>query len=298
MGVVVALPHGTGVIVATAGAVVNAGVGVEDGVEIALEDFEQDVIREALGTVVVVEGFGEAGDAVAGGNDGAEVVGDHDEGKAVLLLEVFEEVEEFFLAGLIDAGGRFVEEEDLRLIDQGTGDEDALLLAAGEAADGLVGKVVHFDGLEGIEDALFLLAGEAAEEILSADESEEDDLFDRDWEVPIEDVALWDVADEGAVGAGIAWGAAEDGDGAGIRRHDAEHEFHEGRLAAAVGTDDAEGGAIFDVEGDVLESGAAVVGERDVVDADDILGLGVGAQVGMGVDVGVGGDGDGNEGHG
>ena len=44
--------------------------------------------------------------------------------------------------------------------------------------------------------------------------------------------------------------------------------------------------------------GAAVVGEGDVVDADDVVGLLVLAEVGLLVDVGVGSDVDGGEGHG
>ena len=45
----------------------GAGVGVEDGVEVALEDFEEDIGGEALGAVVVVEvAGGEQSDAVAG----------------------------------------------------------------------------------------------------------------------------------------------------------------------------------------------------------------------------------------
>ncbi len=266
----------------------GAGVGVEDGVHVALEDFEEDVRGEALGAVVVVEVFGEAGDAVAAGDAAAEVVGDHDEGEVDFLFEGFEEGEEFFLAGLVDAGRGFIEEEDFRLIDQGAGDKDALLLAAGEAPDGLVGELEHFDGGEGFLDIFFLLFGEAAEESFAADEAEGDDLADGDGEGPIDGVALWDVADEGAVGARIAGGFTEDGDGAGVGFDGAEHEFHEGGLAAAVGSDDAEGGAFFDVEGDVGECGFVVVGVGDIVDADDVLAF-VGAQVGGGVDVGVGG---------
>ena len=43
-------------------------------------------------------------------------------------------------------------------------------------------------------------------------------------------------------------------------------------------------------EGDVLEGGAAVVGEADIADADDVLGL-VEAEVADGVDVAVGSQG-------
>src|SRR4051812_16001602 len=67
------------VFVGAAGAIVGAGVVVEDGIHIALENFEQDIFGEALRAIVVVEVSVEAGDAIAGGDDGAEVVGDHDQ---------------------------------------------------------------------------------------------------------------------------------------------------------------------------------------------------------------------------
>src|ERR1035437_8153805 len=79
--------EGRRVVVGAAGLVVESGVGVEDGVEVALEDFEEDIGGEAGGAVVVVEGGGETGDAVGEGDDGAEVVGDHHEGEVELLFE-------------------------------------------------------------------------------------------------------------------------------------------------------------------------------------------------------------------
>ena len=63
--------------------------------------------------VVIVECPVEAGDAVAGGHGGAEVVGDHHEGEIELLLKGVEELGELLLAVLVDAGGGLVEEEDL-----------------------------------------------------------------------------------------------------------------------------------------------------------------------------------------
>ena len=52
------------------------------------------------------------------------------------FLRSCDEVDEPLLAAAVDAGGRLVEQEQLGAGGEGAGDEDALLLAAGEFADG------------------------------------------------------------------------------------------------------------------------------------------------------------------
>ncbi len=117
-----------------------------------------------------------------------------------MAADGFEEGGEGFLGGLVDAGGRFIQEQDARRGDEGAGDEDALLLAAGEAADGLVGEVVHADFFEGVHDFGAVGFVVAAEEAFFSVEAELDDLADGDGEGPIDGVAVGDVADDVSAG--------------------------------------------------------------------------------------------------
>ena len=59
-------------------------------------------------------------------------VGDHDDGHAELRPEFAEEREDGFAGGGVEIAGWLVGEKNLRAIDEGAGDGDALLFAAGE----------------------------------------------------------------------------------------------------------------------------------------------------------------------
>src|SRR5207245_4688072 len=61
-----------------------------------------------------------------------DVVRDQQDRDVVRLLEFVERLVEHILAPDVDRGGWFVEEEDVRPIEDGPGDEDALHLAAGQ----------------------------------------------------------------------------------------------------------------------------------------------------------------------
>ena len=71
------------------------------------------------------------GDAAAGEGSHFGVVGDHDDGVA-LGVEAAEEVGDDALVGGVEVAGGLVGEDDGGLVDEGAGDADALLLAAGE----------------------------------------------------------------------------------------------------------------------------------------------------------------------
>ena len=69
----------------------------------------------------------------------AHVVGDEHDGGAELVAAASQQVEDLGLDGDVERGGGFVGDDHARVQHQGLGDDDALLLAAGE----LVGVVVH-----------------------------------------------------------------------------------------------------------------------------------------------------------
>ena len=71
-------------------------------------------------------------DAVADVLHDREVVGDEEVGQAELALEVLEQVDDLRLDGDVERGDRLVADDELRVQRQGSGDADALALAAGE----------------------------------------------------------------------------------------------------------------------------------------------------------------------
>jgi hypothetical protein len=64
--------------------------------------------------------------------DHSEVVGNDDHGEVKFMLQSPDEIENLCLDGQVEAGGDFIEEEDLRIVGQGLGDLDPLLHAAAE----------------------------------------------------------------------------------------------------------------------------------------------------------------------
>jgi hypothetical protein len=60
------------------------------------------------------------------------VVGDHDDGGVVFLRDLLQQADDLEPALGVERGGRFVGEDDRRLVGESTRDGDSLLLAAGE----------------------------------------------------------------------------------------------------------------------------------------------------------------------
>src|SRR5690606_10547111 len=90
-----------------------------------------------------------------------ELVGDHDDGDA-LVVEFLKNAHDLDGGFAVEVAGGFVGEEDVRLVDEGAGDGDALLLSAGKLAGKMIGALGEADDVEGVEGALFDLAsGEA-----------------------------------------------------------------------------------------------------------------------------------------
>ena len=62
----------------------------------------------------------------------------------------------------VEAGGRLVDQQQVRLLHQGAGDADALALAAGERVGALVDMVDEADAIEHREGAVDVIAAESA----------------------------------------------------------------------------------------------------------------------------------------
>src|SRR5207248_1230443 len=111
---------------------------------------------------------------VAGDPSGeGEVVGDENAGEVEAAAEVEEQGGDLGLQKQVEAGERFVEDEEARLEDQGAGDGEALTLAAAEAERGFAG------GSAGKADELQPLEGFAAAGIGRAAALDEERLFEK-----------------------------------------------------------------------------------------------------------------------
>ena len=81
------------------------------------------------------------------GRDAVQVVGGQHDRDAV-LMQVGEQVQHVVPRRDVDAGRRFVQQQQLGLAQQGPGDEHALLLPAGELADVPSGKLGNAQPVE------------------------------------------------------------------------------------------------------------------------------------------------------
>ena len=79
---------------------------------------------------------------------------DINEGDAHALLDVFQFVLHVLAEAQVERTERLVEQEHLRPVDEGAGDGDTLLLAAGEARHLAVFKALEADDLKHLGDAV------------------------------------------------------------------------------------------------------------------------------------------------
>lgn len=202
----------------------------------------------------------EDGDFAGVSRDGG-LVGDHGDGLSAGDGEVAEEFADAAGVGGVEVAGGLIGEDDVGVGDEGAGDGDALLLAAGEGIRAVAEAVGEFE--VGHELAGFEVGGGAVAAV--EHEGEEDVFFggERGDEVEgLEDQADAAAAEEGEgfVGEGGEVGAGDE-DVAGIGLGEAGHEVEEGAFARATGTHDGEEGSAADIEGDAGEGGDLAVGE-------------------------------------
>ena len=194
--------------------------------------------------------------------DRFEVVVD-DEDRFALFTEFLEQVEDDRFRAGIDAGHRLVHEVNVGLLSEGAGDEDALLLSAGELPDLAGRELGHADVFESATGDVSLLAAGATEPAEAAVGSHEDGFHDVDREVPIDGGTLRDVGD--ATTSFFNW-LSLDLDVAGECRDEAEDGFDESAFAGAVGADDGGELWLVDFEVDVPQDWLLLVGHGQVVD--------------------------------
>ncbi len=161
----------------------------------------------------------------------------------------------------VEIVGGLVEQEDVGGLEHEAGDEDAGLLAAGEAGDGAI-------ELAGIEEKALGPAGDVNGEVL------EDDVVAVGAESLAERLILVELL-AGLVEVDHAEGGGAV-DGAGIGRDFAGENAEERGLAGAVKAEQSEASAGSEREGEVAEKRPAAEGLGDAVDGDEALGAAVG----------------------
>ena len=81
------------------------------------------------------------------------IVGHHHDGLLVLAVELLQQGENFIRRGAVQIAGRLVAEQEWGIGDDGAGDADALLLAAGHFARLVAGAVLEAHNLQRDLDA-------------------------------------------------------------------------------------------------------------------------------------------------
>ncbi len=160
----------------------------------------------------------------------------------------------------VEASSELVEEDDFRVVDEGHGDEESLLLAAGEVHEPGVALVFEAELVE----EMFGIGG-----LFAVERGPEVDCF-PDLDALLELGLLELNADAILELVDLAVGIeAEDGDGARVGLAKAFDALHGGGFARSVGADEAEDLALVDREGCVGDGDGAAVGLADGGDLDD-----------------------------
>ncbi len=197
--------------------------------------------------------FGDDDDAIADQLDDFEDVRDVEDCLALrgeLLQQIFEETG----GDDVEAGERLVEDEQLGIVQQGGGDEDALLHALGVERDGRVAP--GFEAEQG-EEPVGLEVDEGLGQVAQA--ADELEVLEAG-EVGVDVGLLGDVAEGGAVGLEIV------ADALAFEEHlavggleEAGDDLDGGGFAGAVGTDVADDLAGTEAKADVVDGGKATI---------------------------------------
>jgi hypothetical protein len=215
-------------------------IGSNRGLRIGA-DFHQLVVSDE-GSIYQAEG------AVTLGGEGG-VVGDQNGGEAVVLLEVLNEAEDVSSGAGVEIAGGFVGQEERGFGDEGAGEDDALLLAAGEFAGTVAGAGFEPHILEAGESfRRGGITGFAADEQGHHDVFEGSEFGEQVMDLPDEaDVAIAERGGSGFAERGDVLVAVADGAGGGAV--ESAEEMEQAGFAGAGFADD--GDALAGLDGEV-----------------------------------------------
>ena len=166
------------------------------------------------------------------------------------------------LSRRINPGERFVHEIELRILGQGPGEEDALLLTAGELADLASGVIGHAYPIERFQSRGTMRFCDAFEPADLPVAPHRHHIEGVDGKFPVHTFPLGHIADKVSL---LSIGLAVDEHAPGSLGHEVEHGLDKRALARTVRADDADELAFGGIEVDVPQNRLAVIGHRHVV---------------------------------
>ena len=161
----------------------------------------------------------------------------------------------------IDGGEGLVEQDHRAVLQQGAGEERALELPGGEAADRALLEAVESDRLQGLARGRAHGRTDAAEDADPAPMAELDHVEHRDRKAAIDVGLLRQVGDLGAPDR-------TELDPPGERPQQPDDGLQQRGLAGAVGADDGRQRTRAEAAAEVMDRGMAVIAEREIVETD------------------------------
>jgi hypothetical protein len=199
--------------------------------------------------------------------DSSELVGAKEDRHTEVPVELLEESGKCLLSVHVDAGGRLVEDEQIRAGNQGFRQESTLLLSAGEPAQDRPGPAREADPLDRLVDEHPITATEGSQKP-PRHASALDDFANGRWRIDAELSPLCQVPDSRSPGS-VDRRLAEEKRLASPRLLEPDGDAKERRLTTTVRAGDSDELAGLDLERDVVQDlGPTGVGEADVTQLD------------------------------
>lgn len=254
--------------------------GVPEAVALEQVDFDTEQVAELLrGDQLLPGAVGEDAavahhdDAVDLRQDVGQVVRDHENADA-LAGDAAQRFAELALSGEIEGVGGLVEEEHLRLVDEGAGNHDAALLAGRHLSDKLG---FEMRGLHQVQRLVGAVAHLRRDVEIRPEGGGGEKAGDNGVEAGGDGGAFarelgGDDAEMGAELRDVPAGSAKEtqlGGGRDDRVALAGDGFDERRFAAAIGAEDGDVLAAGDAQGDVVEDDIVAAGDVDVAHEEE-----------------------------
>ena len=206
----------------------------------------------------------EDGDVIAERREFAEDVG-ADEDRLPEPAQLFEDFHEFDACARIEPAGRFIEQQQIGIMDEHARERDTLLHAARETADEIVLATRHVCERQHVGDDFVALRLPD-----SVGRAEEIEVLE-DGHLPVHREVIRHEADLAACGVAMAHDVEpEDRDrAAGLRLQQRGEDFQRGRLARAVRPHEAVDRLAVHGEGHAAQGLVGLVAVREIADVDD-----------------------------
>src|SRR5439155_16448151 len=243
--------------------------GMEDLDRRAVEAAERLARDHLFGSALDRAAAGEVDDAVEVADDRVDVVRDEQHGDLLLFADAAHECGDRGLVRQVEAVERLVEQQQLRPPDQRLGDQQALLLAAGEFPDRPAGIGGGADELDHLRDAGRVSPATRAtrewDPPAGPVQSELDEVDAADPRPAVKAVPLGQVADPALGDAGLP---PQDRRRSGGQRQETEDRLDQRRLAGPVRPQHGDEGRLSDRQRDVAPDRTATEAHGRAVERD------------------------------